>query len=69
MTGRGELAHVRAGLSGDHVGDISADPGGRADQVANPRKGSMTTSIRSVISSMAWVCRSIRSRWIRAKNP
>jgi hypothetical protein len=43
-------------------------PGIEQIRSRNPRKGSITTSIRSVISAMAAVCRSIRSRCIRVKN-
>ena len=43
-------------------------PGIEQIRSQNPRKGSITTSIRSVSSSMAAVCWSIRSRCIRTRN-
>ncbi len=39
MTRGGELAHVGAGLGGDHVGDQGADPGDGGDQLPEPAKG------------------------------
>ena len=68
VAGGGEPGHVDADLGDDHVGGHGAMPGDRADQVPDPRKGSISFSIRAVSSSIAAVCWSIRSRCIRARN-
>jgi hypothetical protein len=39
VPGRGEPAHVRTGLSDDHIGDPEADPRDRGDQVPDAAKG------------------------------
>lgn len=66
------LAAVAAMLAGARsFTEISewAMPGIEQIRSRNPRKGSITCSIRLVSSPIAAVCWSIRSRCTRARNP